>query len=164
MSEKVTKTTTSDDLQRKASSDIGPSSASTHSEVRLGRENLSDALPPHASYEGLHRYDTSATWTPEEERKVVRKTDLYLLSWICVMVSPSIFRTSEDTILTRRQFFGLQLDRGNLSNAQADNFLKDLHLTTDDYNNVSLFITILINTSQYMLTPTRERPSNFSHS
>lgn len=54
--------------------------------VPVGRENLGDALPPHDSYEGRHRYDPEATWTAEEEARVVRKTDLYLLTWICVMV------------------------------------------------------------------------------
>ena len=34
------------------------------------------------------------------------------------------------------QFFGLQLDRGNIQNALTDNFLKDLHMTSNDYNNV----------------------------
>lgn len=87
--------------------------------TEVGRENLASKVPPHESYEGRHRWDPSLEWTPEEERKVVRKTDLYLMSWICVM------------------FFGLQLDRGNLSNALTDNFLKDLHLSTNDYNNVS---------------------------
>ncbi|KAK6227268.1 major facilitator superfamily transporter [Colletotrichum tabaci] len=83
----------------------------------VGRENLSDLVQPHESYEGKHRWDPAATWTAAEERKVVRITDLKLLSMLCVM------------------FFGLQLDRGNLSNALADDFLKDMKLSSDDYNN-----------------------------
>ena len=46
-----------------------------------------------------------------------------------------LFQVTNGTALI--QFFGLQLDRGNLSNTLADNFLDDLGLTTDDYNNVS---------------------------
>ncbi|RGP59907.1 mfs transporter [Fusarium sporotrichioides] len=87
------------------------------SQIGVGRTELSHALPPHADYEGGHRWDPSATWTPEEEKRAVRKTDLKLLSWLCLM------------------FFGLQLDRGNISNALADDLLTDLGLTTDDYNN-----------------------------
>lgn len=87
------------------------------SDVQVGRDHLAHAIPPHESYEGLHRWDPTATWTEAEERKVVRKTDFYLLSWLCFM------------------FFALQLDRGNLSNATADGILADLGLTTDDYNN-----------------------------
>ena len=53
---------------------------------QVGRDHLSNTLPPHESYEGLHRWDPAAKWTAEEEAAVVRKTDLYLLSWICLMV------------------------------------------------------------------------------
>lgn len=55
--------------------------------VPVGRENLAEALPPHESYEGRHRWDPTFSWEPSEERKLVRKTDLYLLTWLCVMVS-----------------------------------------------------------------------------
>lgn len=54
--------------------------------AEVGRERLSDRLPPHESYEGRHRWDPDLTWTADEERKVVRKTDFYLLSCLCVMV------------------------------------------------------------------------------
>jgi len=74
--------------------DVKDSKLSSHNEPALsqvttapvGRENLSDIIPPHDSYEGSHRFDPGATWTEQEERRVVRKTDLYLLSWLCVMV------------------------------------------------------------------------------
>jgi hypothetical protein len=36
--------------------------------------------------------------------------------------------------------FGLQLDRGNISNALTDNLLKDLSLSTNDYNNVPILV------------------------
>ncbi|RDW72751.1 uncharacterized protein DSM5745_07923 [Aspergillus mulundensis] len=83
----------------------------------VGQENLAAVTPPHESYEGHHRFDPTATWTEDEERRVIWKTDLMLMTWLCLM------------------FFGLQLDRGNLSNALTDNFLDDLNMTTDDYNN-----------------------------
>ncbi len=83
----------------------------------VGREYLSGALPPHESYEGRHRWDPDFQWDAAEERKCVRKTDMYLLSWICVM------------------FFGLQLDRGNIQQALTDDLLKDLNMTSNDYNN-----------------------------
>jgi hypothetical protein len=61
----------------------------------IGRENLFDAVLPQSSYEGFHRYDPTAEWSEAEERKLVWKTDLYLLSWICFMVNrlsiPEIF-------------------------------------------------------------------------
>ncbi|KAI5243284.1 putative MFS transporter [Aureobasidium subglaciale] len=83
--------------------------------AQVGRDHID--LRPHESYEGAHRWDPLAEWSAEEEAKVVRKVDFYLLSWLCLM------------------FFGLQLDRGNIGNALTDNMLPDLGLTTDDYNN-----------------------------
>lgn len=74
-----------DAVQRKVSSNDGQQ-ISEISVTEVGREHLSDALPPHETYEGRHRYDPGATWTEQEERRVVRKTDFLLLSWICVMV------------------------------------------------------------------------------
>lgn len=80
-----------------------------------GRQQIS--LRPHDTYEGGHRWDPSAAWTAKEEARVVRKTDIRLLSWLCLM------------------FFGLQLDRGNIQQALTDDLLPDLGLTTNDYNN-----------------------------
>ncbi|KAL4861964.1 hypothetical protein BDV12DRAFT_203473 [Aspergillus spectabilis] len=72
---------------------------------------------PHPQYENLHRFDPDFRWTHREETTVRRKCDLKIFLWILVM------------------FFGLNLDRGNLGNASADNLLPDLHINTNDYNN-----------------------------
>lgn len=91
--------------------------SSAPSDEHLVAGSLADVIPPHADYEGAHLWDPTFTWSASEERKVVWKTDLCCLSVLCLM------------------FFGLQLDRGNLSNALTDNFLKNLKLSTNDYNN-----------------------------
>ncbi|KAF2114546.1 phthalate transporter [Lophiotrema nucula] len=75
-----------------------------------------DLYKPIEKYEGYHRYDPDFVWEPQEERRVVRKIDYRICSWVCLM------------------FFALQLDRGNISGALSDNMLKDLHLSTNDYN------------------------------
>lgn len=54
--------------------------------AKAGVEHLFDITPPHESYESLHRYDPEASWTEAEETKLLWKTDLYLLSWVCLMV------------------------------------------------------------------------------
>ncbi|KAJ4993661.1 MFS transporter [Stagonosporopsis vannaccii] len=100
-------------VRSRISEDVGSLKAPT----AVGRQELADIIPPHDTYEGKHRFDPTASWTVEEERRVVWKTDLKLLPWLCLMM------------------FGLQLDRGNVSNALADKLLDDLNLTTDDYNN-----------------------------
>ncbi|CAE6508875.1 unnamed protein product [Rhizoctonia solani] len=71
---------------------------------------------PPASYENAHRFDPDARWTWREEKALVRKVDWRIMLWACIM------------------FFCLDLDRSNISQANTDNFLGDLGLTTNDFN------------------------------
>ncbi|SJX61620.1 uncharacterized protein SRS1_12605 [Sporisorium reilianum f. sp. reilianum] len=68
-------------------------------------------------YENRHRFDPSFEWTVEEERKVVRKVDVRVLAWSWVM------------------FMSLDLIRKNINRAVADNFLNDLGMNQNDFNN-----------------------------
>ncbi|EMD39015.1 hypothetical protein CERSUDRAFT_151842 [Gelatoporia subvermispora B] len=71
---------------------------------------------PPASYENAHRFDPDARWTWREEYAIVRKIDWRVMVWAFIM------------------FFALDLDRTNISQANTDNFLQDLGMTTNDFN------------------------------
>ncbi|KAJ3034586.1 hypothetical protein HDV00_004858 [Rhizophlyctis rosea] len=79
-------------------------------------EDLAEHYQPREDYEGRHRFDPKLQWEPEEERKLIRKIDNRIMAFVCLM------------------FFALQLDRGNIGQALADNFLADNGFSTNDYN------------------------------
>ncbi|OKL61498.1 hypothetical protein UA08_03330 [Talaromyces atroroseus] len=69
-----------------------------------------------SQYECRHVFDPTLTWSEEEEKRIIRKLDWRVCLWACVM------------------FFGLQVDRSNLTQAVSGTFLHDLKLNTNDYN------------------------------
>lgn len=88
---------------------------------------------PIDSYEGLHRWDPYFQWTEQEEKKVVRKVgDIYLKLGTDTLTSEQIdLRVCTFACVT---FFALQLDRGNIGQALSSTLLKDLEMTSNDYN------------------------------
>ncbi|KAK6859101.1 hypothetical protein PG995_004954 [Apiospora arundinis] len=112
-------------IPRSVASNKGTDSASdkTPLSLRTGTNNEAFAeggdirfYEPIPEYEGYHRYDPKETWSPQEEKRLVRKLDYKICSWACLM------------------FFALQLDRGNIQQALSDGMLKDLGLSTNQYN------------------------------
>ncbi|KAH8697988.1 major facilitator superfamily domain-containing protein [Talaromyces proteolyticus] len=71
---------------------------------------------PIDSYKGLHRWDPEFELTEEEEKKIVKKIDVRVLTF------------------ARLTFFALQLDRGNIGQALSSTFLQNLNMTSNDYN------------------------------
>ena len=56
-----------------------------------------DNEEPIDTYEGKHRWDPSFEWQPDEEKRVLRKIDMRICTWVCLA------------------FFCLQLDRANIT-------------------------------------------------
>ncbi|KAH8109449.1 allantoate permease [Phellopilus nigrolimitatus] len=77
---------------------------------------LSKHYWPTEKYENLHRFSPDARWTYREEQAIVRKIDWRIMLWAAI------------------SFSALNIDRGNLSQANTDNFLGDLGMTTNDFN------------------------------
>ncbi|BGP16411.1 hypothetical protein JCM10213v2_004413 [Rhodosporidiobolus nylandii] len=77
---------------------------------------LAKHYAPIQKWENRDYFDPAFRWTYREERAVQRKMDWKIFAWILVM------------------FLALDIDRGNLANATADNLLKDLRLSQADYN------------------------------
>ncbi|WWC72811.1 uncharacterized protein I206_106775 [Kwoniella pini CBS 10737] len=71
---------------------------------------------PREDWENISAFDPSFRWTWREEQKAIRKVDWKIFTWILLM------------------FLALDIDRANITNATADNLLKDLKLTQADYN------------------------------
>lgn len=61
-----------------------------------------------AEYENRHRFDPTFTWTPEEEKRLVRKIDFRIMVWAWTM------------------FCALDIHRRNINRAISDNMLPEL--------------------------------------
>ena len=136
--------------------DLADSETSGHNLAIDDRGTLDDAetvgdslrryYAPIDTYEGRHRYNPKATWTLEEEKRLVRRLDWRICSWCCLM------------------FFALQLDRGNITQALSDNMLSDLGLTTNDYNTgqTIFYLTFLVAELPSQLISKKIGPDNWS--
>lgn len=98
---------------RKRSTFDDPDAVATQESVYDGP--LAAAYTPGDEYENKDAFDPSFRWTNREEKALRRKLDFKIFLWVAIM------------------FLALDIDRGNMANATADNLLKDLGLTHGEY-------------------------------
>ncbi|KAI0376673.1 MFS general substrate transporter [Hypomontagnella monticulosa] len=97
------------------SEDYDPNDIATQPSV-YDNPDTAAQYKPRDDWENMHRFDPKARWTWGEEHKVIRKIDWRIMTWTAIM------------------FTAMELDRANLAQSLTDNFLDDMHMTTNDYN------------------------------
>ncbi|KAL8709866.1 MAG: hypothetical protein Q9220_005482 [cf. Caloplaca sp. 1 TL-2023] len=100
---------------------------------------------PNEKYEGRHRFDPEARWSEAEEKKLVRRVDIKILVWVCVMS------------------FALSLDRGNIVQALSDNMLDDVGMNRDHYSKgvMMFFLAFLVAELPSQLISKKFGPENW---
>ncbi|KAK9242957.1 major facilitator superfamily domain-containing protein [Lipomyces tetrasporus] len=116
-----------DKNQRSGTSDKKEYGALNEKDAVIPEEFEGNEYQYHAAEIATALANGQIPWTAEEERTVVRKTDLRVMILACVM------------------FFSLDLDRSNIQQVVSSDFLLDTNMTTNDYNvGQSLFLIFFL--------------------
>jgi hypothetical protein len=132
---------------RKRSAFDDPDAVATQESVYDGP--LASAYAPSDEWENKAAFDPSFRWTNREEKALKRKLYIKIFLWVAIM------------------FLALDIDRGKMANATADNLLKDLGLTHGEYVSTHVFFfprsvcsTDLLCTATTSATPSRSSVSS----
>jgi hypothetical protein len=90
---------------------------------------------PKKNYENLHRFDPTARWTYREEQVIISICSVFvrIKRLTLLSVPQAIVRKIDWKVMlwAAISFSALNLDRNNLSQANTDNILGNLHMTTN---------------------------------
>jgi len=91
------------------------------------------------------------SWTKEEERRVVRKADFFLLPVLVVSLFSSLTEDWADRCDAQLLFFWMALDRSNVSGVLTSSFLRDTGMTRDQANTGTSIVSLSPGTSSSLL-------------